>query len=129
MTRLVAKLRNDDRGATVVEFAFAMPILIIMIWMIAQMGLAFRAMAGIQHALGEGARLATVYPKPTNAAIKAKISSKVYGITPGTFTVVEPEDGAGFVKLKVNYTQPTTLLLLPGPTISVSREKIVWVAN
>ena len=129
MIRKIRRISSDDRGATVVEFAFAMPILIIMIWMIAQLGLAFRAMAGIQHALGEGARLATIYPKPSNTDIKAKITSKVYGITPGTFTVVEPVDGAGFVDLRVNYTQPTTLLLLPGPTISVSRSKRVWVAS
>lgn len=129
MIRKIRRISSDERGATVVEFAFAMPILIIMIWMIAQLGLAFRAMAGIQHALGEGARLATIYPKPSNDDIKAKITSKVYGITPGTFTVVEPVDGAGFVDLQVNYTQPTTLLLLPGPTISVSRTKRVWVAS
>lgn len=129
MIRKIRRISSDERGATVVEFAFAMPILIIMIWMIAQLGLAFRAMAGIQHALGEGARLATIYPKPSNDDIKAKITSKVYGITPGTFTVVEPVDGAGFVDLRVNYTQPTTLLLLPGPTISVSRTKRVWVAS
>lgn len=127
--RKIRILKRDERGAAVVEVAFALPILIIMIWMIAQLGLAFRAMAGIQHALGEGARLATIYPRPTNDAIKAKINAKVYGITPGTFTVVDPADGAGFVDLRVNYTQPTSLLLLPGPTINVSRTKRVWVAD
>jgi len=127
--KLLSILRRDERGATVVETAFALPILIILIWMIAQLGLAFRAMAGIQHALGEGARLATIYPRPTNTAIKDKINSKVYGITPGTFTVVEPVEGAGFVTLQVDYTQPTSLLLLPGPTIKVTREKVVWVAD
>ena len=45
-------LKRDERGGAMVETAFALPILIIMIWMIAQLGLAFRAMAGIQHALG-----------------------------------------------------------------------------
>jgi len=127
--KLLSILSRDERGATVVETAFALPVLIIFIWMIAQLGLAFRAMAGIQHALGEGARLATIYPRPTNTAIKAKINSKVYGIKPGTFTVVEPVEGAGFVTLQVNYTQPTSLLLLPGPTIEVSRQKVVWVAD
>jgi len=126
---MIRRLKRDDRGGAVVEVAFALPILIIMIWMIAQLGLAFRAMAGIQHALGEGARLATIFPRPTNDAVKAKINAKVYGITPGTFTVVNPVDGAGFVDLRVDYTQPTTLLLLPGPTISVSRTKRVWVAD
>ena len=127
--KIFARLKRDERGAAVIETAFALPVLIIMIWMIAQLGLAFRAMAGIQHALGEGARLATIFPRPDNTAIKARISSKVYGIKPGTFTVVEPVAGAGFITLRVNYTQPTSLLLLPGPTISVSRSKVVWVAD
>ncbi|MDQ3144106.1 MAG: pilus assembly protein [Pseudomonadota bacterium] len=125
----IRRIIRDERGGAIVETAFALPVLIILIWMIAQLGLAFRAMAGIQHALGEGARLATIFPKPDNAAIKAKITSKVYGISPGTFAVVDPVDGAGFVDLRVNYTQPTSLLLLPGPTISVSRSKRVWVAD
>jgi hypothetical protein len=29
----------------------------------------------------------------------------------------------------VDYAQPTDLLLLPGPTITVSRSKRVWVAG
>jgi hypothetical protein len=34
-----------------------------------------------------------------------------------------------YYDLKVSYTQPTNLLLFPGPTINVSRSKRVWVAG
>lgn len=122
-------LKRDDRGATAIETAFALPVFIMMIWAIIQFGLMFRALAGIQHALGEGARLATLYPRPTDAAIKARISAKVYGIQPGIFTVPNPTAGTGYLDLSVNYVQPTSLLLLPGPTINVTKTKRVWIAS
>ncbi|GLR48389.1 TadE/TadG family type IV pilus assembly protein [Sphingomonas astaxanthinifaciens] len=130
------RLLRDERGATVVEFAFAFPALIVLIYAIAQLGMVYRAMSGIQHALGEGARVATVWKQPavTNAQIKAEMDATVYGIGPGTFNVETPKAGVTstgikFLLLKVTYTQPTSLLLFPGPTVSVSREKRVYLAE
>ena len=40
-----------------IEMAFALPVLIVMIWMFVQLAQIYRAMAGIQQALGEGAPL------------------------------------------------------------------------
>jgi len=132
MMRMMRNLRRDRRGVAVIELAFALPVLIIMMWVIIQLGLVFRAMSGIQHGLGEGARFATLYPKPSDAAIKTKITTTVYGIGPGSFTIPTPvsgtADGANYLDLKVTYTQPTDLLLLRWPTITVSRSKRVWIA-
>ena len=131
MRRLIFR---DDRGAAVIEMAFALPALVILIWAIVQLGMAFRAISGIQHSLGEGARLATIWPQPTDKAIQDKMSDVVYGIEPGTFTIHPPAAGLSdaaepYLDLKVTYTQPTNLLLLPGPTITITREKRVWVAE
>lgn len=127
------RIASDDKGAAVIEMAFALPTLIMMLWMIVQLGLVFRAMSGIQHGLGEGARMATLFPQPTDTAIKTKISDAVYGIGPGSFTIADPvpgtSGGAEYLDLQVTYTQATDLLILPGPTISVTREKRVWVAS
>jgi len=133
MMRLLANLRRDDRGAAVIETAFALPALIVMMWMIVQAGLVFRAMSGIQHGLGQGARMATLFPKPSDTAVQAAITNSVYGIGPGTFNIPTPTtgtaDGANYMDLKVTYTQPTDMLLFPGPTITVSRSKRVWIAD
>lgn len=133
MMRLLVRLRRNDRGAAVIETAFALPALITMMWMLVQLGLVFRAMSGIQHGLGEGARTATLYPKPSDAVIQQKITDAVYGIGPGTFAIPTPTtgtaDGATYLDLRVTYTQPTDLLILPGPTISVTRSKRVWIAS
>jgi hypothetical protein len=113
--------------------AFALPAMIVLIWMIIQLGLVFRAMSGIQHSLGEGARLATIWPAPDTDAIQTKMNDVVYGIGPGTFDIPAPTagtaDGAAYLDLKVTYTQPTDLLIIPGPTITVSRSKRVWRAE
>jgi Flp pilus assembly pilin Flp len=133
MMRMLRKLRRNERGAAVIEMAFALPALIMLMWMIVQLGLVFRAMSGIQHGLGEGARMATLFPKPSDTAIHDKIAGAVYGIGPGNFDISPPvtgtADGATYMDLEVTYTQSTDLLIIPGPDISVSRSKRVWIAS
>lgn len=127
------KVIRNERGAAVIEMAFALPILVLFLWAIVQFGLVFRAMSGIQHALGEGARVATLWPVRTVDEVEAKMNDAVYGIGPGTFTIVDAvegtADGSEYLDLQVTYSQPTDLLLIPGPTIEVSRSKRVWVAE
>jgi Flp pilus assembly protein TadG len=127
------RLRKDESGAAAIEMAFALPVLITLIWMIIQLGLVFRAMSGIQHALGEGARAATLWPVPSTTTIQARMNAAVYGIRPGTFTIPAPTagkaDGSDYLDLKVTYTQATDLIFIPGPTITVSRSKRVWKAE
>ena len=127
------KLARDQGGAAVIEMAAALPILIMLIWMVVQLGLVFRAMSGIQHALGEGARAATLWPVPETDDSEDRMEQAVYGIGPGDFDIEEPiegtADGSDYLDLEVTYTQDTDLIVIPGPTITVSRSKRVWVAE
>ncbi len=50
----------DDRGASTVEFALIVPVLIMLIFAIFQFGMAFGDHLVITHAAREGARLAAV---------------------------------------------------------------------
>lgn len=139
--RLRFQLAKDEGGAAAVEMAFAIPVLIVMIWAFVQLAEVYRAVAGIQQALGEGSRYATLCltqsatgcTAPTADQIKTKINASVYGIGPGTFTVSDPVSGtsgtANYYDLKVTYSQPTDLLMFPGPTMSLSRTKRVWVST
>ena len=134
------RLASNQHGAAAVEMAFALPILVVMLWAFVQLAEVYRAVAGIQQALGEGARYATLCinpdalgcSAPTSTQIKTKITSSVYGIGPGTFTVSDPVSGtsgtAKYFDLSVSYSQPTSLLLFPGPTMSLTRSKRVWIA-
>ena len=61
------------------------------------------------------------------------IAVEIRRIGPGDFDIVTPvagtADGSNYLDLEVTYTQDTDLLIIPGPTISVSRSKRVWVAE
>jgi Flp pilus assembly protein TadG len=134
MTRFIRIRRNQD-GAAAIEFAIAVPVLVMFIWGIYQIGLLFWASAGMQHALGEGARYATLClnPSPTctipsDAQIQTKISSKVFGTDNGTFTVATPVTGAGFKTLSVSYTTATNFLFMTGPTVTLTHSKKVYIA-
>jgi hypothetical protein len=138
MNRFLRELRQDQGGATLIEMAFALPVLIVIIWTVFQYGLVFRANSGIQHALGEGARYATIFPTPDRSLIEARMAEAVYGIGPGEFEyeitpVDDPatlldESEIGYLDLTVTYTQKTSLLLMPGPTITISKTKRAWSA-
>ena len=136
-----ARLIRNDEGAAAVEMAFAIPILVIMLWAFVQLAEVYRAVAGIQQALGEGSRYATLCltqsatgcTAPTADQIKTKINASVYGIGPGTFTVSDPVSGtsgtAKYYDLSVSYSQPTDLLMFPGPTMTLTRSKRVWIST
>ncbi len=142
MTKFRSMLGNQA-GAAAIEFALAVPVLVVMIYGIFQIGVAFQASAGMQHALGEGARLATICQNPTaagvcsvatDAEIKAKINAKVFGTGVGTFsdpTVTTPvsTDCTSCRQLSVTFSMPTSFLLFPGPTINLTRSKRVYVAG
>lgn len=135
------RLRCDETGAAAVEMAFALPVLIVMLWILVQFAQIYQALAGIQQALGEGARYATICvsvsssgcTSPTAAEIKAKIAASVYGTGAGTFTISDPAGGtfgtSKYYDLVVRYSQPTNMIFFQGPTVTLARSKRVWIAG
>jgi Flp pilus assembly protein TadG len=140
--KLRRRLWPEERGAAAIEMAFALPTMVMMLWAFVQLAQVYRATAGIQQGLGQGARYATLCTSasttgactsPDGAAVKTKIENSVDGIGPGTFTVLTPvvgtSGGAYYYDLTVCYSQPTSLLIVPGPTVRISRSKRVWIAS
>lgn len=127
-------LKRDERGVAVIETAIVLPVLIVFIYGIFQIGILYQANAGMQHALGEGARYATLC-KPvtggcnvaTDAQIKAKMNTAVFGTKPGTFTIPDPTTVNRVMTLTVTYSQPMNFLLFPGPTVSLTRKKVIYL--
>ena len=132
---MINLLRRCQRGAAAVEFALAVPVLIVCIYGIFQVGLLYEANAGMQHALGEGARLASLYDRttstkvPSDTAIKARMTATLFGRNGGTFTVSDPATGTGFKTLTISYTRQMSFLLVPGPNVTLSRSKKVYVVT
>lgn len=137
-------IRNQD-GAAAIEIAFALPILILFIYGIFTVGVAFQASAGMQNALGEGARYATLFPEPSDDAIIEKIKGKVFGVGVGTFSeptvtvapacsaTVTSDCSSGttstYKDLSVTFTMTPNFLFFTGPQINLTRTKRVYTAG
>ena len=137
MTR-TSILRRDESGAAVIEFAIAVPILVSMIWGIFQLTCLFWANAGMQNALGAGARRATLCiggtattqcTAPTTTSVYNTMDAAKFGPTDGTMTVLTPSVGAGYMDLEVTYSRQMSLLFIPGPTVNLDRKKRVYTVS
>jgi Flp pilus assembly protein TadG len=132
--RRLSLLRSNTRGAAIIEFALAVPVLISLIWGMFQVGLLFQANAGIQHALGEAARQATIFPTPSDTQLQSYITSHKFGLYNGTWG--EPtidnshiaKANGGYKVITVTYSQPTNFLFFRGPTVSITKSKTIYLS-
>lgn len=131
MIRELNRLLRDERGANLVEFAFALPVLVSMIYGMFMFGQVLQANAGMQHALGEAARYATIFPTPTDTQIQTMLSSKKFGLKNGTFStpVISTNTTTKTKTISVTYSQPTDFLFFAGPTITLTRSKVVYLSS
>jgi len=79
-------LRRNEKGAAAIEMAIALPVLLVMIYGIFQVGLIFQANAGMQHALGEGARYATLCVPTSGGCSSSALVLKNRAITKAAVT-------------------------------------------
>lgn len=135
-------LKSEERGSAAVEMAVALPVLVVLLWGIFQVGIALQAIAGMQHALGEGARYATLCltpnpitgcATPTDAQIKTRIQEKVFGTRVGTFDEPVVSTPASTVcthcrQASVTFRMPMSFVLFNGPSIDITRSKLIYLA-
>lgn len=129
--KFARKLGADRTGSAAIEFAVAVPVLVSLIWGIFQIAILYRANAGMQHALGEAARYATLYPTPTDSQIQSKVTSGKFGLDNGTWSTptITTDNIAKTKLIGVRYTQPTDFLFFAGPTVTLTREKLVYLST
>ncbi|MBA2636249.1 MAG: pilus assembly protein [Sphingomonas sp.] len=127
----VRKLAADRAGSSAIEFAIAVPVLVSFIWGIFQVGILYRANAGMQHALGEAARFTTIFPTPSDSEIQTKITSGKFGLDGGTWSTptITTDTTAQTKLISVTYSQPTDFLFFPGPTVTLTRSKLVYLST
>jgi Flp pilus assembly protein TadG len=125
-------------------------VLILFVWGIFQLGVAFQAVAGMQHALGEGARLATICQNPTadgvcstatDTEIEDRVEEKLFGTGLGEFDVAvsrpvdDPatadvdESDVDYLDLTATFSMPTNFLFFNGPNVNLTNSKRVYVAS
>lgn len=131
MTRRIAKLARNARGSAAIEFAFAAPLLVSLIWGLFQVSLIFEANAGVQSALGEAARKATIWPTPNDTELQAKITANKFGVSNGTWAtpIIATDPTTNTKTITVSYTQPMDFLFFEGPSVTITKSKVVYLAS
>ena len=125
------RLKREEKGAAALEFALVAPALILFIVGIAQLGVLFMANNGLRNAVGEGARLATIWPRPTDAQITQRITDgrfglKQSGITGPTYAT-GVSAGANYVDVTMSYTVTPDFIFFTLPPMTLTETRRAFV--
>ncbi len=106
-------IKKNEKGASAVEFALILPILVLLIFGIVEFGIAFNNYITITHAAREGARLAAV--DLNNPDLKAIIVERAYpvAVTEDDVDISTPE-GTNIgdpVEVEITYNFTVTIPL------------------
>lgn len=138
MTKLKSNLARAEEGAAAIEMAIAAPVLILFIIGIFSFGRILEADAGMQHAIGEGARYATLClsptstgtcSSPTDTQISTMVTNRLFGAASSATPTVSRDPTSKTVTITLNYSQQLDFLFFQGPTVSFTRSKVAYYAS
>ena len=118
---------SDRDGIAAAEFAMMAPLVLLLLFMVLNLGLLFEAYNGVQHAVGEGARLATIYPRPADSQITTAIQAAEFGLDPNLAAAPTYSHGTNlgisYVDVTLTYNAPITFPLFTLPAVPLTYTK------
>lgn len=119
--QLVGRLAADRRGATLIEFAVLLPLFVLLVFGIMQLGQVFWTQAALQHAVEMAARCASVNTVTcgTAAQVQSYAATQAYGLAVpvGAFSVTTPACGNQVVA-SYEFTFPVAALISPALSLT-----------
>ena len=129
----IRKLMSDRRGASTVDFAFALPVLVTIMLGAIQLGVYIQASGTLRHALGEGIRYAKVDPDATRDEVIAEVKNEMPAMDRESITELTfergTENGAKFGKIAISYRLTPMIPMVPLPPITIKEEKTAWLPS
>lgn len=119
-------LYRDLRGVAAIEFAIVAPVLLSLLLGMMQIGIIFQSSAGLKFALDEAARLAIIYPQPTDDAITARFNAKRFGLDPAGLAVTVTHgtaNGVGYADINAAYTTTLNFVFFTAPPITLQETR------
>lgn len=120
-------LGRDCEGIAAAEFAMMAPLVLLLLFLMLNLGLLFEAYNGVQHAVGEGARLATIYPRPADSQLTAAIQNAEFGLDPSLISAPSYSHGSNsgidYVDVTLTYNAPITFPLFSLPAVPLTYTK------
>lgn len=104
--------RRDDTGASALEFALVVPVLLLIVMGIIEFGFMFQAQLALTHAAREGARQASV-----GRYDAGEVMSRAYPIVPSVATSPSPPSAAASgdaITITLTYDYDWRVLPIPG---------------
>jgi Flp pilus assembly protein TadG len=127
----LARLSSEDRGLAAVEFAIGAPFLLALIYGLAQLSILMFAQSGLNHAVGEAARVASVYPRPTENRITQAALRSRFGLSPTRLAAPQlthtTSSGVDYVTISLSYSAEVDLLFLPSKRLTLSETRTVAI--
>ena len=125
------RLKRDQKGAAALEFALAAPALILFIVGIVQCGVLLMANNGLDNAVGEGARYATIFPQPTEAQITQLMTDRRFGLDPtkiaGPTYATGQTGGSNYVDITMSYTVTPDFIFFTLPPMTLTETRRAFV--
>lgn len=121
------RLRRNAEGVGAVEFALIAPLMLTFIIGIAQLGTLYMANASIRSSVAEGARLATIWPRPTNDAIIARINSRRNNLVAARVTgptITTAADGST-ITITMSYAVPLNFIFFQASPVTLTETRVV----
>lgn len=137
-----AKLRHDERGSVIIEFALLAPVFLTLLIGVVQVGLHMQNSNAVRNLVSDGARFAVVeYQRErggsTTEAIETTIRSKgvdgKYNLDTDrlgvTVTEVIPSRIVGSIEMeiRVTYSAPDFLAFVPGEVLELEYVRPVFL--
>jgi len=118
-------LRNA-KGATLVEFAIISPVFFVLILCVVQIGNVYLASSTLRHIVGQGARVASLYPVKTDSQIIAAMNNSRFGVDPSRLTIAPIVRGttgtSKYVDISVSYNVPVEFVVV-GTSLTLTQSR------
>jgi hypothetical protein len=124
--------KDDESGATAVEFAIVGPIFLIMLIGIVQLSIAYFHGSSVQWAVDRAMRVAMVDADITSAEVEALISESLGDINSPEIDLTFSVDTSSDIHLAhvvANYEIPVQILFMPEFAVEFSVEAFVPVPS
>lgn len=127
----IRRLLREQHAASTVDFAFALPVLATIMLGTMQLGQYFHVSGSLQHALGEGIRLAKVDPTATSTEIRAEVEDEMAAIDTSNITgfafVRGTSSGIDYGAVAIRYQLEPMIPLVPVSAITIQEVKVAYL--
>jgi Flp pilus assembly protein TadG len=123
---------RDSRGLGTVEFALIAPAFLMLLVGITQLGVLYFANADLRNAVAAGARYASIFPRPSEAAIKQRTTERVARlqaarITAPTITYAKDSRGYDYAQIEMRYSVPLNFVFFTSPAVTLVERRRVFL--